>query len=105
MIRQLLDIISSYPGDHHPRRLRDLKESIGEPEEVVRDTVECVKDSLSDSISVDSVASANVVPGAGGDDASMLMWAVLVVLAVLAMCLYFVYSYRKHHLLHKASMG
>ena len=101
MIRQLMDIIPDYPGGYRPIRIRHKFDTIIEqPKKVISDTIQCAKDSLNDSISVDSVSSANVVPGAssGGDDMSMLMWSIFVVLAVLAMCLYFVYSYRKRQL-------
>ena len=100
MIRQLMDIIPDYPGGYRPIRIRHKFDTIIEqPKKVITDTIQCAKDSLNDSISVDSVSSANVVPGASaGDDMSMLMWSIFVVLAVLAMCLYFVYSYRKRQL-------
>ena len=110
MIRQLLDI--AYPGRPRRPRIR-IDDVIGEPKKELNESIQNVKDSLNDSIqcvkdSVDSVSSANVIPGngsVGGDDMSMLMWAIIIVLAVLAMCLYFVYSYRKHHMLTKARLG
>ena len=109
MIRQFLDI--AYPGRPRHPRIR-LDDAIGEPKKVLKDTIQNAKDSLNDSIqcvkdSADSVSSANVIPGngsAGGDDMSMLIWSIIIVLAVLAMCLYFVYSYRKQRLLSGARM-
>lgn len=114
MIRQLLDIAPVYPGRRLPRiRRQEVEHIIEQPRKLIKDSVENVKDSLNDSIqcvkdSVDSVSSANVIPtngNTGGDDMTMLMWSIIVVLAVLAMCLYFVYSYRKHHLLSRARLG
>ena len=104
MIRQLLDIPSVYPHRRIPRiRIDDTDKPVA----ALKDTITSAKDSLADTLSVDTCNAAAAVPGnvgMGGDDASMLMWTAMVVLGVLAMCFWFAYSYRKHHQLDAVGM-
>ncbi len=93
---RVLDVI--IPGQpYRPHRRPDLIEEIIDtikPQEIT-DTV-AVDDTVTDTISSAQAMAANA--GTGGDDNTILMWSIFAVLFALAMCLYFVYKYRKHTL-------
>jgi len=107
---QLLDLI--VPGQpRHPRiyphrvgdKIKDagdkVNDSISQLKDSVADTISVAKDSISagkDCIA-DSLSAASPLQGGAnsGDDASMLLWAIVAVAAVLAICLWFALSYRR----------
>lgn len=97
---QLLDVI--VPGEPY----RPHKNMIG----LVKETepVNAVDTLTNNAIPTDSMSSDTLATdtvntlqgmvngaGTGGDDSSMLLWTALVVLGALALCLYFVYTYRR----------
>ncbi len=97
---QLLDLI--IPGQpYHPRP----RQGFGE---IIRPTVDTVtlQPESTDTLTSDTLVSdtTNVMQGlvngtgTGGDESSMMLWAAIVVLCALSLCVYFAYSYR--HRLH-----
>lgn len=110
----LLDVI--VPGQpYRPRIRRHFDDSIVSPVNngnavdsvanvpadsmTVVDSANCVP-ANADAVA-DSVNSSQLAPslldqiGGGGDDSSILLWAIVAVIFALAACLYFVFSYRR----------
>ena len=96
---QLLDlIIPGQPYRRHRHRWDDdelvstVKDSVSDIKDTVSDTINVAKDSL-----VDSLSSAAPLQGSinSGSDASTLIWAIVAVLVVLGICLWFALSYRR----------
>ena len=117
MLHLLLDI--AYPGrPRHPRIpvRRDTLERIPVKEQTdtvaQADTVvsQSPVDTLTSNVPVDSVPATQsdslswfqnlVTPGSSGDDSSMLLWAIVIVAAVLMLCLYLARTYRLQSRLH-----
>ena len=66
-------------------------------QEVV-DTVNAIPantDAVADSVNSSQLAPSLMDRLGGGDDSSVLLWAIVAVLFALAICLYFVYTYRR----------
>ena len=71
-------------------------DTIGKPIRQVSDSISNGVDNVTDSLS-----SVNVVTGGGMTDqfpTSMLVWAILAVVAALIICFCFVFRYRQHKL-------
>lgn len=89
----LLDIIDI---PHNERIYRPIKE-------VVIDTIDTVRDTISDveEVVTDSVSSSQVMLNGTGNptnDSPSLLMAIVVVAAALALCAYAAYKYRRRHL-------
>ena len=94
---RLLDI--AFPGRpyHHKPRIIDPVVQKVVVKDVPADTAD-VHNQVADTLAADTVTNNDAFIGnigAGGDDNTMLMWSLVVVLFALAMCLYFVYIYRQ----------
>ena len=91
MLQQLLLDIAPYPRERFIRY------------DTVRGTVPGVENAPDTAVAADAgdtaTAAEDFVAGAagGGDDMTMLFVAVGVVFMALALCLYFVYSYRRSY--------
>lgn len=89
-----LDLI--VPGHHHRhepvrRVLKPIQERV-ETLHVIKQPADSIgTDEVTDTLNQAQAIAAN----GGGDDATLILWAVVAVLFVLAMCLYFVYAYRR----------
>ena len=96
----LLDIIVDYPRrrrviDTLIRRRAEPADTVGQPLPV--DTA-CQTPADADSL---SAAQAMFHSSAPGDDSSMMLWAVAVVLLVLALCCFLALAYRRRLALAK----
>lgn len=90
---RLLDI--AYPGrPYHrpPRVIKPVIEKMDSIKDVPADSVPAPQQ-VTDTITDSQAFVGNI--GTGGDDNTMLIMSIVVVALALAMCLYFVYLYRK----------
>jgi hypothetical protein len=89
----LLDVAPIGGGHYHHHHIRQVIEKPKEVIDTLQNSTVCPDSTANDSI------SQSVVNGISGssDDASMMMWSIVVVLFALALCLLFIINYRRAH--------